>query len=325
MKHKVNKNIYRENKSIPLIFLIITIILIVLSLLIGVYDIKNGVWGKEIFFQIRLPRTIALVLSAISMSVSGKTMQIITKNKMAEPTTTGTIQWASLGLLFAYIVFTNPTIFQITTSAIVFCFFGTILFLLFIHNIKLKSSIIVPIIGIMFSFVISAITDFLALTFNANQIIENWFIGSFASIEAGRYEYLWLVLFTTILIYINANKLTIISMGKDISTNLGINYMKTVIISTFLISLSCGVVAVVVGQIPFLGLIVPNIVSIYTGDDLRATLPMICLVSSIIMLICDILSRIIIMPYEIPVSLILGSVGSVVFLVIIFNLRGKNE
>lgn len=177
----------------------------------------------------------------------------------------------------------------------------------------------------MFSFVISAITDFLALTFNANQIIENWFIGSFASIEAGRYEYLWLVLITTLLIYINANKLTIISMGKDISTNLGINYMKTVIISTFLISLSCGVVAVVVGQIPFLGLIVPNIVSIYTGDDLRATLPMICLVSSIIMLICDILSRILIMPYEIPVSLILGSIGSVIFLVIIFNLRGKNE
>lgn len=61
--------------------------------------------------------------------------------------------------------------------------------------------------------------------------------------------------------------------------------MKTVIISTFLISLSCGVVAVVVGQMRLLGLIVPNIVSIYTGDDLRATLPMICLVSSIIMLI----------------------------------------
>lgn len=84
----------------------------------------------------------------------------------------------------------------------------------------------------MFSFVIYAITDFLALTFNANQIIENWFIGSFASIEAGRYEYLWVVLIITLLIYINANKLTIISMGKDISTNLGINYMKTVIIST---------------------------------------------------------------------------------------------
>jgi iron complex transport system permease protein len=82
-----------------------------------------------------------------------------------------------------------------------------------------------------------------------------------------------------------------------------------------------GIVAAVIGNLPFLGLIVPNIVSMFRGDDLRSNLPWVCLIGMATIIICDIISRTIIMPFEVPVSLILGTVGAILFIVILFSQR----
>lgn len=304
-----------------IVAIIIVIILGIISMFTGVYDIRGQEDGMDMFFITRIPRTAALMLTGAAMAMSGLVMQLITQNRLVEPTTTGTIEWAGLGLIFAYLVFPAPTLVQRMTGAIIFSFIGTMVFFLFLRRVKLRSSLIVPIIGIMLGAVISAISTFIGLVFQMSQNVETWFVGSFASIQIGRYEYLWLIVLITILIFIYADRLTLAGLGEDVTTSLGVSYNKIVLIGTGLIALAVGIVAAVIGNLPFLGLIVPNIVSMFRGDDLRSNLPWVCVSGMGALTISDIISRTIIMPFEVPVSLILGTVGAVVFIVILLRRR----
>ncbi len=301
---------------------IIVLGLAVLSLFTGVYDLSRTD-GFDMFWITRVPRTVALMLTGAAMAMAGLVMQLITQNRLVEPTTTGTLEWAGLGLLTVYLLVPAPSLMMRMTGAIVFSFIGTMVFFWFLRSVKLRSSLIVPIIGLMLGAVISAISTFLGLFFRASQAIEGWFVGSFASVQIGRYEYLWVIIVVTVLIFLLANRLTLAGLGEDIATSLGVNYNQLMMIATGLIALSVGVVATVIGNLPFLGLIVPNLVSMFRGDDLRSNLPWVCLVGMGAILVSDLISRTIIMPFELPVSLILGTVGAIVFIMILMRQRKK--
>lgn len=293
----------------------------IISLFTGVYDIKGQEDGMQMFFITRVPRTAALMLTGAAMSMAGLVTQLITQNRMVEPTTTGTIEWAGLGLILVYLVIPAPTLVQRMGGAIVFSFIGTMIFFFFLRKVKLRSSLIVPIIGMMLGAVISSITTFIGLLFQMTQSIESWFVGSFAPVQIGRYEYLWLIVIINILIFVYADRLTLAGLGEDVATSLGVNYNRIVILGTGLISVAVGIVAAVIGNLPFLGLIVPNIVSMYRGDDLKSNLPWVCVLGMGAITLCDIISRTIIMPFEVPVSLILGTVGAIIFIVILMKQR----
>lgn len=315
---------YNQNRiwTKSFIFAIIVVMALgAISLFTGVYDIFGQEDGINMFFITRVPRTISLMLTGAAMSMSGLVMQLITQNRLVEATTTGTIEWAGLGLIFVYLLFPAPTLVQRMTGAILFSFIGTMIFFAFLRKVKLRSSLIVPIIGMMLGAVISAVSTFIGLAFQMTQNIEAWFVGSFASVQIGRYEYLWLIIMITFFIFIYADRLTLAGLGEDVATSLGANYNRIVILGTALISLAVGIVAAVIGNLPFLGLIVPNLVSIYRGDDLRSNLPWVCILGMGTITASDILSRIIIMPFEVPVSLILGTAGSVVFVSILLRQR----
>jgi len=313
---------YKKIWTKPFIAAIIAVaILGIISLLTGVYDIRGQEDGMQMFFITRVPRTVALMLTGAAMSMAGLVMQLITQNRLVEPTTTGTIEWSGLGLLFVYLLFPAPTLVLRMTGAIIFSFAGTMIFFLFLRRVRLRSSLIVPIIGMMLGAVVSAFSTFIGLTFQMTQSIESWFVGSFAAVQIGRYEYLWLIVIVTGLIFIYADKLTLAGLGEDVATSLGVNYNKIVLLGTALISFAVGIVTAVIGNLPFLGLIVPNIVSMYRGDDLRSNLPWVCVLGMGTITLCDIISRTIIKPFEVPVSLILGTVGSVVFIVILMRQR----
>ncbi len=294
--------------------------LAVLSLVTGVYDIRADF---DMFWITRVPRTVALMLTGAAMAMSGLVMQLITQNRLVEPTTTGTLEWAGLGLLTVYLLVPAPTLMMRMTGAIVFSFVGTMVFFWFLRSVKLRSSLIVPIIGLMLGAVISAVSTFLGLFFRMSQTLEGWFVGSFASVQVGRYEYLWLILIATVLIFLLANRLTLAGLGEDVATSLGVNYNQLMMIATGLIALSVGVVATVIGNLPFLGLIVPNLVSMFRGDDLRSNLPWVCVVGMGAILVSDLISRTIIAPFELPVSLILGTVGAFVFIGILLRQRKR--
>ena len=319
---KIGESPRKINKS--LVFLIILVLLLALiSISTGAYSIRENHEGWKMIFITRIPRTLSLMLTGAAMSMSGIVMQLITQNKLVEPTTTGTIEWAGFGLILAYLLVPSASLFLRTTSAIIFSFVGSMIFFFLLRNIKLKSSLFVPVLGIMMGAVVSAVSTFVALEFNMTQSLEVWFAGSFAPMQRGRYEYLYFIILITIAIYIYADKLTLAGLGEDVATNLGLNYKNIILWANVLISIATGLVASVVGNVPFLGILVPNLVSMYRGDHLRENLPYTCLLAMIIIMIADIIGRTIIAPFEVPVSLILGSIGSIGFLIILFSKGGK--
>lgn len=295
--------------------------LLIASLFTGVFDIFGGDFGWEMFNITRVPRTIALVLAGAAMAMSGLVMQLLTQNRFVEPTTTGTTEWAGLGLLIMMIVVPTAGLLPRMIGAVVAAFIGTMIFFLFLRRVQLSSSLIVPIVGIMLGAVVGSITTYIALATDKLQSLGIWFAGSFTSIIKGQYEVLWIVAVVVVLVFVAADRFTVAGLGEDVATNVGLNYNRIILLGTGLIAIATGVVTVVVGSLPFLGLIVPNIVSMFRGDDLRSNLPWVCLLGIAIVTVCDLIGRTIIMPFEIPVSLILGVVGSVVFIAMLLRSR----
>jgi len=243
--------------------------LLVLSLSTGEYSILSQDDGWRIFLAVRVPRTIALILSGAAMSMSGLVMQLVTQNRFAEPSTTGTTEWAGLGLLVIMIAWPGAPILVRMTCAITFAFAGTMVFFALLRRVSLRSSLLVPIMGMMLGAVVSAISTFIALETNTMQSVAVWFQGSFTSVYEGQYEILWIVTIVVAIVFIMADRLTAVSLGEDIAVSLGVNYHRMVLIATGLVAVATGVVTVVVGSLPFLGLIVPNLVSMTMGDNLR--------------------------------------------------------
>ena len=245
------------------------------------------------------------------------------ERRFVEPTTTGTTEWAGLGLLAVMVLVPNPSIPLRMTGAVVAASIGTVVFFAFLRRVSLASSLIVPIVGIMLGAVVGAVSTYLALATDSLQAIGVWFAGSFTSVLRGQYEMLWIVAVVGVIVFLVADRLTIAGLGEEIATNVGVDYNRVILLGTALIAITTGVVTVVVGNLPFLGLIVPNVVSMVRGDDLRSNLPWVCLLGIAIVTVCDIIGRTIIMPFEVPVSLILGVVGAVVFIVLLLRQRRR--
>lgn len=163
-----------------------------------------------------------------------------------------------------------------------------------------------------------------ALRFDLLQTLGSWFAGRFTGVEVGRYEPLWIVLVIAVVVMLIADRFTVAGLGKDIATNVGLNYERIVLLGVGLVAIVTGVVTVVIGALPFLGLIVPNLVSLVRGDNLRTNIPWVFLTGIWIVTICDLIGRVVIMPFEVPVSLVLGVVGAVVFIFLLVRQRRVN-
>ncbi|MGO1738237.1 MAG: ABC transporter permease [Actinomycetaceae bacterium] len=298
-------------------------LLLVASLLTGQYDVFGAEDGAEMFAITRIPRTIALVLAGAAMAMCGLIMQLLTQNRFVEPTTTGTTEWAGLGLLTVMILFPGASILARMTGAVVFAFVGTMIFFLFLRRVSLRSSLIVPIVGIMLGAVVGAVSTFVALSTDMLQAVGVWFQGSFTSVLRGQYELLWIVALVGVAVFAVADRFTVAGLGEEISTSVGMNYHRIVLLGTVLVAIATGVVTVVVGSLPFLGLIVPNIVSMVRGDDLRSNLPWVCLLGIGVVTVCDLVGRTIIAPFEVPVALVLGVVGSIAFIALLLRQRRR--
>ncbi|RLL42072.1 ABC transporter permease [Oceanobacillus piezotolerans] len=307
--------------------IIATIVLSFISLFIGAIDIKPsdlldlGSEETQIFLISRVPRLMAIILAGAGMSIAGLIMQSLSQNKFVSPTTAGTLDAAKLGIMISMLFFTNVTYTQQILFSFSFALIGTLIFMQILDRIKFKDAIFVPLIGIMYGNILSSITTFFGYEADILQNISSWLMGSFTLIIAGRYELLYVSIPALVLAYIYANKFTVAGMGEEFAKNLGLSYKVVLNIGLVLVAIISTSVVLTVGVIPFLGLIVPNIVSLYMGDNLRKTIPHTMFLGIAFLLMCDIIGRIIVHPYEIPVNVTVAVIGSAIFLIMLF--RGR--
>lgn len=272
-----------------------------------------------IFWVSRLPRTLALILVGTSMAVAGTIMQLVVHNRFVEPNTAGTAQGAMLGIILTTLFTPHWPLLANMGVAAACAFAAMLVFLALARRIPPHDPLLLPLVSLVYGGIISAFAVYLAYRYEALQLLGTWLSGDFSAVLSGRYELLWLGGLVTFLLYHYADVLTIVGMGEQMSRALGIPYRRLVLLAMAAISLMTALVAISVGMIAFLGLVMPNIVRLFLGDNLRRSLPWTAWLGAVMLLACDALARTIRYPYELPASTILGVIGAVLFLYLLLR------
>ena len=306
---------------------LLLLILTIISLFVGVHgvSITGLLEGDEIermlFIKTRFPRTISLILAGGMLSVGGKIMQHLMQNKFVSEGTIGMMDSARLGILIVMIFLPNSSILTRSFAAFVFAYVGVLLFLSLSKVLPKGDPMILPLTGVMFGNIIGAIATFLAYQFQVVQNISSWLQGNFATVMEGSYELIYVTIPVFILLYFLGYQITIAGLGSELSTNLGLNHQRLQWIVFALVALGSSSVLLMVGAIPFLGVVVPNLVSLFYGDHFKNTMGLTAIFGAIFLLVCDIIARVLIAPYEIPVSVVVGVIGGALFLFLLMRRR----
>lgn len=306
-------------KTLTLLLAAALVLLSVVSLFLGVMDISpEGVLRRdfeqvEILLISRLPRLLAILCTGVGMSISGLIMQQLCMNKFVSPTTGATISSAQFGILLALLFMPSSSLWGRAVFAFIASIAGTWIFVCFIQRIQFKDVVMVPLVGIMFGNVIGGMTSYLAYKYDMTQALSSWLVGHFSLVIRGRYEMVYLTLPLVLLAFLFANHFNIVGMGKNFSKNLGVNYNVVLFLGLSIAAMITASIVVVVGSVSYIGLIVPNLVAMFKGDRIRGTLLDTALFGALFVLVCDMIGRTVITPYELPIELIIGVIGSVIF------------
>ncbi len=313
-------------KTLPFLALnlIVLMLLFAASLSVGVADFS---WAKlfefsddmQLMLTSRLPRTFAIVLTGASLAVAGMIMQILMRNRFVEPSMVGASQSAALGLLMMALFFPAAALMTKMSVAAAAAMAGMLVFMALIRRLPPTAQLMVPLVGIIFGGVIESVAVFIAYETEMLQLLGVWQQGDFSGVLLGRYELLWITGILAVCAYLIADQLTIIGLGETVAVNLGLNRNTILWAGLIIVALITSLVVVTVGNIPFIGLVVPNIVSRMMGDKLRQSLPAVALMGAAMVLLCDIIGRLIRFPFEIPVSTVFGVVGTVLFLYLLLR------
>lgn len=308
-----------------------TLLAALLSLGIGVADFSWSPLGTPeelegrliLLWASRVPRTLALVCAGAATAVAGLILQMLLRNRYVEPAMVGTVEGACLGMLLTLILMPAMPVFGRMLMAFAGALAVTGLFLAILARLPLRSVLIVPLTGIILSGIVDAGTSFLAYRFELQQSLAAWRLGDFAQVLSGRWELLWLALGLTVLACLVADRFTIAGLGRDTATSLGLNHRRVMALGLVIVSATSASVVVTVGVIPFLGLVVPNLVSLLMGDNLRRSVPLVALCGAFLALVCDIIGRLVVFPFEIPIGVVIGVVGSAAFLWLLTRERAR--
>ena len=289
--------------------------------LLTVFGDKNGI-EYTILSRIRLPRIMLGVAVGGALSLAGVLLQGIYRNPLVEPYTLGISGGASLSVAITIVFGLNISLGAYMLPAAGFV--GSIVTVFIVYILSMgKYSIDINkmlLLGVMVSFIASSAMMFLmSTTTNENlQSIIFWVMGSLAETDVILIRIVFYVAIAGLLIsYLFANPLNALRLGEGNAKHLGINTGITIRILFVIASLMTGVSVAVAGVIGFVGLVIPHLTRMVVGSDFRILLISSFLGGSIFVVLCDIIARLIIAPNELPIGVITGMIGGLVFIVVL--------
>jgi iron complex transport system permease protein len=322
-----------------LLLLVALSVVIILSLSIGEIPIPYKkipqiLADKEsmeygVLFYIRIPRTLLGFAIGGSLSLAGAILQGIYRNPLVEPYTLGISGGASLGVTFAIVAGLHLLNILLLPLAGFICAFTTI-FLVYTLSLK-KGALSVNrmlLIGVMISFISSSLMMFL-MSITATENIHGivfWIMGSLNESNTAMIGAMVVLSIVCLLIsYLFVMPLNALRLGEEKARHLGINSNATIRILFVITSVLTGACIAVGGVIGFVGLVIPHIVRLFVGSDYRIMLVSSFLSGSIFLILCDIIARTIISPNELPIGVITGIVGGVVFIILLSRSQKRSK
>lgn len=288
----------------------------------------KGSMEYGILYYIRIPRTLLGFAIGGSLSLAGAILQGIYRNPLVEPYTLGISGGASLGVTFAIV--TGLHLINIIFLPLA-GFIGSFLTIFLVYTLSIRKGVLsvnrMLLIGVMISFIASSMMMFLMSITAVENIhgIVFWTMGSLN--ESNTTMIISMVVVAVIslcLAYMFVIPLNALRLGENKARHLGINSNITIRILFVITSLLTGACIAVAGIIGFVGLVIPHIIRQWVGTDYRILLISSFLSGSIFLISCDIIARTIISPNELPIGVITGLIGGIVF-IILLSRSGRNS
>jgi iron complex transport system permease protein len=283
--------------------------------------IASNVTGDKISIirEIRLPREIAAIFVGAALSVSGAIMQGMTRNPLADPGLLGLTAGANAALAFTIAFIPSANYFWIMIA----CFIGSAVGAILVFGIGAMkrggfSPFRIVLAGAAVSAFLFAIAEGIGITFKISKDVSMWTAGGTIGTSWVQLQLIvpFIVVGILIALYLS-RQLTILSLSEEVAVGLG---QKTIYVKSILfivIIILAGASVALVGNMAFIGLMVPHIVRAIVGTDYRFILPMSAIVGATFMLFADTLGRTINAPFETPVAAIVAIMGLPFFLLIV--------
>jgi len=305
----------------PLVLLLLLFIAIIFGLIKGAVHIPLAnllLKENQVILNMRILRILTAILAGSGLAVSGIALQAILRNHLAEPYLLGTSSGAGLAAVIAVIIGISRIYMPLVA------FIGAVVSIILVYNLAREGNRIsdksLILSGVIVSIALSAVIVFLVSLFGNEAMHEmSWWL--WGSLQVYDYKLILLVSIPVIsgiiAIYIFSQDLNAISMGEEDAMHLGIdtqNIKKILILITALITAS---LICICGIIGFVGLIVPHMMRLIVGANHKLLIPTTCIAASIFMVICDIASRTLFAPIEIPIGVITAIIGAPVFIILL--------
>ncbi|KEI10170.1 iron ABC transporter [Clostridium sp. K25] len=319
-------------KKITLLNLSILIILSLISLCIGRYNITvlnvikilfgniNDAIEYNLIFNIRLPRVILVIISGGALALSGMVFQSIFQNPLISPDVLGVTSGCSFGAAIG-IVFMAASNIIIQVLSFIFGLVSVIFSLFLCSSMKNNKILALIISGIVTSSISSSgvmIIKYFADPFKELPTIDFWLMGGFYNSKWSNLSVVMpLVFIATIIIFLFKWRLKVLTMGEDEAKLLGVDVKKLRAVCILAATLLVSSVISVTGIISWIGILAPHIVKSIVKEDITKIIPLTIITGAIIMVIADTLARSLIST-EIPISILTSLIGAP-FLVYIFN------
>lgn len=278
---------------------------------------------------IRIPRTVLGFAVGGSLSLAGAILQGIYRNPLVEPYTLGISGGASLGVTFAIVAGLHLLNMMFLPLA---GFIGAFTTIFLVYTLSLKKGALsvnrMLLIGVMISFISSSLMMFLMSITAVENIhgIVFWIMGS---LNESNTTMVWIIsalsVVCLLVAYLFVMPLNALRLGEEKARHLGINSNVTIRILFVITSLLTGACIAVAGIIGFVGLVIPHIVRLWVGSDYRIMLIASFLSGSAFLILCDVLARTIISPNELPIGVITGILGGIVFIVLLSRSQKQSK
>jgi len=296
------------------------------SLLVGATNLWNTQLDTGMVLAIsRVPRTLAALLAGAGLALAGVVVQQSVQNRLVDPGLIGTPEAAMLGLLVITLIAPGAALMVKMSVASLTALAGTAVFFMLARLVPRRDPMLLPLVGLIYGGILGAVVLWLAWATDLVQFISIWRTGEFSGVLRGRYELLWIIAGLALILFVLADRITLLGLGEDYARALGLNYLQTVLLGLGCVAVTFSVVVVTVGAMPFVGLVVPNIVSRWRGDNLRQNLPWVALLGAVFVLGADLLGRVVRWPYEIPAATVFAVFGAALFLWLLNSRKARHH
>lgn len=284
----------------------------------AVFDYNPKLTQHQIIYELRLPRVIGAAVVGAAFAVAGAVMQGVTRNPLADAGVLGINAGAMFVVALSFAFFPHmPYSYLMVVSFIGAVLSTVLIFIIGSATAGVLTPMRLTIAGAVMAALLHSLSSGVAIYYDLSQDLAFWYAGGVAGVKWEHLKFLVPIIFITIVFAtVLGRSISLISMGDDVATNLGVKTNRTRILGMIIVVILAGVSVSAVGSIGFVGLVIPHIARKIVGVNYRLIIPMSALLGAMLLVLADLGARTVNPPKELAIGIMVALIGVPFFLYI---------